>query len=83
MIRVSLYGAGWCGFTHRARALLELRGVEFEFFDLDSRPDLRETLFELSGNWTVPQILIDGEPIGGYSELARIDRDGGLERLAA
>jgi len=44
----------------------------------------RQHLFDLTGGWTVPQILIDGEPIGGYTELWRLDRSGELEaRLAA
>jgi glutaredoxin len=48
------------------------------------RPAFRQKLFDLTGGWTVPQILIDGRPIGGYTELWRLDRDGRLaERLAA
>ena len=38
---------------------------------------------ELTGGWTVPQILIDGRPIGGYTELVRLDRDGRARRLLA
>jgi glutaredoxin len=37
----------------------------------------------LTGRWTVPQILIDGRPIGGFMELWQLDRDGRLEQLAA
>ena len=40
-------------------------------------------LQQLTGGWTVPQILIDGEPIGGYTELWRLDRDGRLDALLA
>ena len=43
-------------------------------------PAFRQRLFDLTGGWTVPQILIDGKPIGGYVELWRLDREG---RLAA
>jgi glutaredoxin 3 len=51
---------------------------------LDDDPAFRQKLFDLTGGWTVPQILIDGAPIGGYTELWRLDRDGRLEeRLAA
>jgi glutaredoxin len=40
-------------------------------------------IHELTGGWTVPQILIDGDPIGGYAELRQLDREGRLdERLA-
>jgi glutaredoxin 3 len=51
---------------------------------LDNDPAFRQTLFDLTGGWTVPQILIDGRPIGGYTELWRLDRDGRLDdELAA
>ena len=45
--------------------------------------DFRELLLERTGGFTVPQILIDGEPIGGYVELWELDRAGGLDALAA
>ena len=79
---VELYGADWCGYTHRAKRLLHSHRVPFVFHDLDSRPDLRERLYELSGNTTVPQVLIDQKPIGGYSELVALQRKGDLDRLA-
>jgi glutaredoxin 3 len=68
----------------RAKALLASKGLQFEEVSLDDNPAFRQELFELTGGWTVPQILIDGEPIGGYFELWQLDRSGQLdERLAA
>jgi glutaredoxin 3 len=81
--RVELYGADWCGYTHRAKHLLHAHGVPFVFHDLDSRPDLRERLYQLSGNTSVPQVLIDREPIGGFSELVGLQRNGALDCLAS
>jgi len=64
--------------------LLENRGIEYEEISLDDEPAFRQKLFDLTGGWTVPQILIDGRPIGGYTELWRLDRDGRLDdELAA
>ena len=64
--------------------LLENRGIEYEEISLDNDPAFRQKLFDLTGGWTVPQILIDGRPIGGYTELWRLDRDGRLDdELAA
>jgi glutaredoxin 3 len=84
MTRVQMYSTRWCGYCVRAKALLESRGIPYEEILLDDDPDFRQTLHELTGGWTVPQILIDGEPIGGYTELWRLDRTGVLaERLAA
>jgi glutaredoxin 3 len=84
MARVKMYSTRWCGYCVRAKALLQARGIEFEEVSLDDDPAFRQKLFDLTGGWTVPQIVIDGEPIGGYTELWRLDRDGRLaKRLAA
>ncbi len=50
---------------------------------LDHDPEFRSTLRDLTGGWTVPQIVIDDEPIGGYTELWRLDRAGELDELLA
>ena len=73
-----MYTTRWCGFCVRAKALLEYQEV-----NLDDDPGVRGTLLELTGNWTVPQILIDDRPIGGYTELWRLDREGALDELLA
>ena len=79
-----MYTTRWCGYCVRAKALLDSKGIEYEEISLDDDPGFRARLNELSGGWTVPQILIDGDPIGGYTELWRLARDGRLdERLAA
>ena len=84
MARIHVYSTRWCGYCVRAKALLESRGIEYEEISLDSDPAFRRKLFDLTGGWTVPQILIDGRPIGGYTELWRLDRDGRLDdELAA
>ena len=84
MARVRVYSTRWCGYCVRAKALLESRGIEFEEISLDDDPAFRQKLFDLTGGWTVPQIVIDGRPIGGYTELWRLDRDGLLDdELAA
>jgi glutaredoxin 3 len=79
MASVRLYSTRWCGYCMRAKALLESRGIEYEEIMLDDDPAFRQKLFDLTGGWTVPQILIDGRPIGGYTELWRLDREGKLE----
>ncbi len=83
MARIQMYTTEWCGFCVRAKALLKQRGLEFEEIRVDSDPDFRSKLEEMTGRWTVPQIVIDGRAIGGYSELYQLDRAGELERLAA
>jgi glutaredoxin 3 len=83
MAQVRLYTTRWCGYCVRAKALLEQRGIPYEEISLDDDPAFRQTIFDLTGRWTVPQIFIDDEPIGGYVELWRLDQSGQLGRLAA
>ena len=84
MSRIRIYSTRWCGYCVRAKALLDAKGIEYEEVSLDEDPAFRRNLFDLTGGWTVPQILIDGKPIGGYTELWRLDKSGALdERLAA
>ena len=79
-----MYTTRWCGYCVRAKALLDGKDLPYEEVSLDQDPAFRHKLHELTGGGTVPQILIDGVPIGGYTELWRLDRSGALdERLAA
>lgn len=83
MERIRIYTTRWCGFCVRAKTLLDSRGLSYDEVHLDDDPAFRQTLFDLTGGWTLPQIVIDGRPIGGYSELWRLDRDGRLDELLA
>jgi glutaredoxin 3 len=84
MTRIQMYTTRWCGYCVRAKALLDDKGLDYEEINLDDDPAFRRTLQELTGGWTVPQIVIDGTPIGGYTELWRLDKSGQLDaRLAA
>ena len=80
-MRVQIYTTRWCGYCVRAKALLDSKRVPYEEINLDDDPAFRQTIHDLTGGWTVPQILIDGKPIGGYTELWRLDRDGRLDEL--
>ena len=84
MERIRIYSTRWCGYCVCAKALLDARGIEYDEVFLDDDPAFRQKLFDLTGGWTVPQILVDEQPIGGYTELWRLEREGALaERLAA
>jgi glutaredoxin 3 len=79
-----MYTTAWCGYCVRAKALLDSRGIAYDEISLDSDPHFRQKLLDLTGGWTVPQILVDGKPIGGYTELWRLDKSGRLaDQLAA
>jgi glutaredoxin 3 len=84
MARVQVYSTRWCGYCVRAKALLDTKRIPYEEIVLDDDASFRQRLHELTGGWTVPQIVVDGEPIGGYAELWRLAQSGQLEeKLAA
>jgi glutaredoxin 3 len=83
MAGIQMYTTAWCGYCTRARMLLEERGLDYEEISLDGDPAFRAKLLELTGRWTVPQILIDGRPVGGYTELWELARSGRLDAPAA
>ena len=78
-----MYTTRWCGYCVRAKALLDSKRLAYEEINLDDDEHFRQTLHDLTGGWTVPQILIDGRSIGGYTELVRLLRDGRLGELLA
>ena len=84
MTTIQVYSTRWCAYCIRAKTLLESKDIPYEEILLDEEPSFRKRLFQLTGGWTVPQIVIDGEPIGGFTELWRLERSGALaERVAA
>lgn len=83
MAKIMLYTTDFCPYCVRAKALLEKRALEFEEINLARDPDGRAKLVELTGMMTFPQILIDGETLGGYDQLAAADKSGKLAELLA
>ncbi len=79
MTKVEIYSSMWCPFCHRAKRLLQSRGVAFEELDVDADPALRHEMTARSGGRrTVPKIFIDDRHVGGADELAALDRAGRL-----
>jgi glutaredoxin 3 len=83
MSQVTVYTTEPCGYCRVAKALLNKRGVPFEEINLAKDPEGRAQLVRLTGMMTFPQVVIDGQNIGGYQELVAYDKSGGLTELAA
>lgn len=83
MPNVVMYTTRVCPFCVRAKALLNAKGIEFEERTVELSPEGRQFLVDLSGRYTVPQILINDTPIGGFDELAALNRSGELDQLLA
>jgi glutaredoxin 3 len=80
--RIRIYTSDFCSYCTRAKNLLTRKGVEYEEVFLD-RTDMqgRMDLVHLTGRYTVPQILIDDRPVGGYDDIKALDDQGRLDPL--
>ena len=77
-MQIKMYTRAYCGFCFAAKNLLTKRGLEYEEISLLNNTIAEEEMQELTGRRTVPQILIDGQAIGGYTELVEMDEGGTL-----
>ena len=84
MARISMYATGSCPYCMRAEHLLRAKGVaEIEKFRVDIDPQLREEMIARTGRRTVPQIFIGKMHVGGFDDIADLDRRGELDSLLA
>ena len=84
MVRVEIYTTPWCPYCIAAKRLLATKGVAYEETDVSGDSDKRqEMMARAQGRYTVPQIFIDGTPIGGCDELHALDRAGKLDPMLA
>jgi glutaredoxin 3 len=83
MSEITVYTTEQCSFCSRVKALLSARGVEFSEVNLSKDPDGRVELAKRTGMMSFPQVLIDGELLGGFAELQAAAESGRLEKLLA
>jgi len=79
---VTIYTSMFCGFCHRAKQLLEQKGVDYHEIDVGMVPGARQEMMErAAGARTVPQIFIGGTHVGGCDDLYALEYDGKLDAL--
>ena len=83
MAQVIIYTTRYCPYCSRAKALLRAKKVQFEEIDVTDDAPKRAEMERLSHRWTVPQIFIDGQPIGGYDDMHELEVNGQLDPLLA
>lgn len=79
MSTVRVYSKKNCPYCVRAKALLDKKGVAYEEIDVEGNDDLRIWLAEASGQKTVPQIFVGERPLGGFSDIDALEKQGKLE----
>ncbi|MGY8992276.1 MAG: glutaredoxin 3 [Rhodospirillales bacterium] len=79
---IDIYTTPFCPYCSHAKKLLSNKGVEFTEIDLMRDPGRRQEMLDrANGGYTVPQIFIDQQHIGGCDELYALDQQGGLDPL--
>lgn len=82
MQAVKMYTTAVCPYCVRAKQVLKAKGVEqIEEIRVDTSPELREYMMQITGRRTVPQIFIGDTHVGGCDDLMALDAKGGLVPL--
>lgn len=81
---VEIYTTPTCSYCQQAKRLLTRKGVTFTEIDVSGDPALRAAMVQrASGRRTVPQIFINGAPVGGSDDIHALEHEGRLDRLLA
>lgn len=81
MADIVIFRTKYCGYCVLAKRFLDHKGLPFKEVDITGDHEQREWLTEVTGMRTVPQIFINGQPVGGYTELVKLDKSGKLDAL--
>jgi glutaredoxin 3 len=83
MSKITVYTTEPCSFCARVKGILKSRGLDFSEVNLSKDPEGRMELVRRTGMMSFPQVLVDGELLGGYAETLRAAESGRLDELAA
>ena len=84
MPTVKMYSTGTCPYCIRAKQLLKAKGVaQIDEIRVDLEPAQRQTMMEITGRRTVPQIFVGDTHVGGHDDLVALDQRGALDKLLA
>lgn len=79
--KVEVYSTSYCPFCRMAERLLDGKGVAYAAYDVTDDHDKRQWLVDTTQQRTVPQIFINDESIGGFTELRALDQSGQLDKM--
>lgn len=69
---IKIYTTAWCGYCTAAKHFFKKKGWAYDEINIDKAGLSRQDLLSLGKGMTVPQIIIDGQAIGGYDDLVKI-----------
>jgi glutaredoxin 3 len=83
MTTTEIYFKTWCPYSRRALRLLDRKGVDYTAIDVTDDRERELEMRERAGRTSVPQIFIDDRHIGGFDDIAALDKAGKLDALLA
>ena len=78
---IKIYCTKWCGPCIAAKKILDNMNLSYEEINIEEQGLSRDDLAKLTGGYTVPQIIINDNPIGGFNELLQLNQSGKLKEL--
>ena len=72
MKTIEIYTTNWCGYCKAAKRFFDEKGWNYEEINIEEKNISREELFTIGLSLSVPQIIMDGEAIGGYDDLMKL-----------
>ena len=78
---IKIYSTAWCGPCASAKRLLDSLGQSYQEIDIEQNNISREKLMEMTGGMTVPQIIINEKPVGGFDQLLELNQSGKIEEM--
>ena len=83
MPRTEIYFKDWCPYSQRALELLDAKGIDYERIDVTNDLERELEMRERAGRTSVPQIFVGALHLGGFDDIAALDRDGRLDPILA
>ena len=80
---IKIYCTNWCGPCIAAKKMLDDMGITYKEINIEKEGLSRDGLAKLTGGSTVPQIIINDNPIGGFNELLQLNQSGKLKEILA
>jgi glutaredoxin 3 len=81
MADVKIYRTTYCPYCNMAKRLFQDMGVDYEEIDVTTNDEMRHKLVEETGMRTVPQIFVNGESVGGYTDVKALKDSGKLQEM--
>ena len=78
---IKLYTSNWCSYCVAAKRFFEEHKIKYQEINIEDENISRQDLLELSGRYTVPQIFINNQCIGGYDDLIKLHQNNQLLEL--